>query len=174
MSAGFPTLPAEKLTMTCQSQLHPVKHFLWHPGQKLLMIFQQQGLRSEDLPHVHGQKYLPSKPIYEWISPFQIVLSGLLFFSFSLKFNHMHCLVPWNVDECVYSRKKSHIPLSGQISSRSGNSRIWLWWSWQVSQQQQRFLSVLLAEFLMPVQANLYSNAFQCHGLLHASPKQQN
>lgn len=55
-------------------------------------FFQQQVFGAEDLPHAHGQKCLPSKPSNEWISLFQILLSVLLFFSFSLKFNHMHWL----------------------------------------------------------------------------------
>lgn len=31
------------------------KHFLWYLGQKLLMIFPQQGFGSGDLHHAHGQ-----------------------------------------------------------------------------------------------------------------------
>lgn len=41
LGVEVPILPAEKSAMICQSQLYPVKHFLWHLGQKLLMIFQQ-------------------------------------------------------------------------------------------------------------------------------------
>lgn len=87
-----------------QSQPYPAKLFLWSLGKNLLMVFQPQGLRS-DLPFAHDQKHWPSKPSNEWISPFQIVLSGL-FFSFSLKFNHVHWLVPSNTYECPYSRRK--------------------------------------------------------------------
>lgn len=58
------------------------------------------------------------------------------------------------------------IPLLNQISLKNGHSRGQLWWSWQLSQQQKKLLSLVLAKSLIPTQANLHSNAFQCQGLL--------
>lgn len=59
---GVPTLLAENLAMICQSQLHPVKHFLWHLGQKLLMIFQQAWPWVRRFTSCTWPKYLPRKP----------------------------------------------------------------------------------------------------------------
>lgn len=136
------------------------------------MIFQQQDLGAEGLPRACVQKYLPSKPSNEWISPFQTVLSGFLFFSLSELVSHALVLSP-GMWMCDYIIEKNYnlILLFDQLSLKSGGSRIWLWRRWP--QQQKRLLSVILAESLIPTKANLYSNAFHCDGLLLSAPKQQ-
>lgn len=83
-------------------------------------------------------------------------------------------LSPW-IPMSVHTVEENYnpIPLLDQISLKNGDSRCRLWWSWQLSQQQKRLLSLALAKSLIPTQTSLYSDALQCHGLLllHQSNK---
>lgn len=107
-----------------QSQPYPAKLFLWSLGKNLLMVFQPQGLRS-DLPFAHDQKHWPSKPSNEWISPFQIVLSGL--FSLFLWNLIMYIDLSPRIPMSVHTVEENYlIPLLDQISLKNGDSRGWL------------------------------------------------
>ena len=109
-------------TDDCQSQPYPMKLFLWHLGKNLLMVFQPQCLRS-DLPFAHDQKHWPSKPSNEWISPFQIVLSGL--FSLFLWSLIMYIDLSPQIPMSVHTVEENYnlIPILDQISLKNGDSR---------------------------------------------------
>lgn len=118
-----------------------------------------------------------AKQAKEWMN---ISLSNcsewaFIYFFFMLKFNQGHWLVSWNANGYLVLKKNYNlILLFDQISPK----KVVLEGSHSVETttsmgQQKRLLTMLLAKSLIPVQDNLYSNAFQCHGFLLSLPKQQ-
>lgn len=62
-SARFPTLPAEKSTVSGSSS--PCEALPWVFWPKIAHEFSAAGPGAEDLPRAHGQTYLPTKPSNE-------------------------------------------------------------------------------------------------------------
>ena len=111
-----------------QSQPYPAKLFLWSLGKSLLMVFQPQGLRS-DLTFCAWPKTL-AKQTKQWMNISLPDCSEWTFFSFSLKFNHVHWLVPLNTYECPYSRRISLGAGSGEVDNFHSSRKDFVHWYW--------------------------------------------